>query len=55
MKIDMSPSAITKRLKTVNQLRRACLSLSNSSAGRKIQKEFKNNKSVQRTFKALGR
>ena len=36
MKIDMSPEAIAKRLKVVNELRRTCLSLANSSAGKDI-------------------
>jgi hypothetical protein len=36
----MSAKAITSRLKTVNQLRKACLSLANSSAGKVIRKQF---------------
>jgi len=40
MKIDMSAKAITSRLKTVSQLRKACLSLANSSAGKIIRKQF---------------
>ena len=55
MKIDMSPKAITKRLKIVNELRRICLSLANSSAGKRIQKKYSANKTVQRTSRALGR
>ncbi len=55
MKIDMSSRAITMRLKTVNQLRRICLSLADSSAGRKIRKKFSANKLVRRTSKVLGR
>jgi len=39
MKIDMSKQAITRRLKTVNQLRKVCLSLAHSSAGAKIRKQ----------------
>jgi hypothetical protein len=39
MKIDMSKKAITHRLKTVNQLRKICLSLAHSSAGEKIRKQ----------------
>ena len=54
MKIDMSRRAITARLKTVNQLRRTCLSLANSSAGRKIQKKYIDNTLVRKTSKALG-
>ena len=55
MKIDMSPDAVTQRLKIVNQLRRACLSLADSSEGRRIQKKNMTNKLVQRTAEALGR
>ena len=54
MKIDMSPEAIAKRLKVVNELRRTCLSLANSSAGKNVQKKNSNNKSVQRTSRSLG-
>ncbi|GAB6270609.1 MAG: hypothetical protein STSR0003_04490 [Smithella sp.] len=53
MKIDMSSEAIAKRLKVVNELRRTCLSLANSSAGKEIQKKYPANKSVQRTRRAL--
>jgi len=55
MKIDMSSRAVTIRLKTVNQLRRTCLSLAESSVGKKIRKKFSTNKVVQRTSQALGR
>ena len=55
MKINMSPEAIAKRLKLVNELRRVCLSLANSSAGREIMKKNSKNKIVQRTAQALGR
>ena len=34
MKIDMSPEAVANRLKAFNELRRVCLSLAKSSAGR---------------------
>ena len=54
MKIDMGPCSITLRLQTVNQLRKACLSLAKSSAGQNIRKQFSTNKSVQRTSQALG-
>jgi hypothetical protein len=54
MKIDMSSEAITKRLKTVNELRRICLSLANSSAGKEIIKKNPDNKTVQRTKQSLG-
>jgi len=55
MKIDMSAKSITNRLKTVNQLRKTCLSLANSSAGKRIREQFSANESVQRTSHALGR
>ncbi len=55
MKIDMSPKAITKRLRIVNELRRTCLSLADSSAGKEIMKKFSANKSVRRTAQSLGR
>ncbi len=55
MKIDMSAEAVTNRLKTVNQLRKVCLSLANSSAGKRIREDFSDNDTVQRTSHALGR
>ena len=55
MKIDMSAKAITNRLKTVDQLRKLCLSLANSGAGKKIRKQFAASKSVQQTSHAIGR
>jgi ribosomal protein L14E/L6E/L27E len=55
MKIDMSRKAVTHRLKTVNQLRKVCLSLANSSAGKKTREQFSANETVQRTSQALGR
>ncbi len=55
MKIDMSPSAVTLRLKQLNQLRRACLALADSSAARRIRKKHAANRLVQRTSHALGR
>ncbi len=53
MKIDMSSEAISRRLRHVEQLRRLCLSLSSSSAGRDIAQRFPDNESVQRTNRAL--
>ena len=41
MKIDMSGKAVMNRLKTVNQPRKACLSLANSSAGNKSENNVK--------------
>ena len=56
MKIDMSPEAIAKRLQVVNELRRTCLSLANSSAGKEILKKFSANiKSVKQTSQSIGR
>jgi hypothetical protein len=55
MKIDMSPEAVTKRLKILNELRKTCLSLANSDAGKEIMKKYSANKSVQRTSLAVGR
>lgn len=54
MKIDVSAKAITNRLKTVNQLRKICLSLANSSAGRKVIRQFPDNNLVQNTSNAIG-
>ncbi len=46
MKMDMSREAVTNRLKTVEQLRKLCLSLANSSMGKKIRTRSPNNDSV---------
>ncbi len=54
MKIDMGPEAIAKRLRLVNELRKVCLSLANSSAGKEIRKKYSANKTVRRTSQALG-
>jgi hypothetical protein len=54
MKIDMSSEAVTRRLRQVAQLRRVCLSLARSSAGRDIARRFPANQTVQRTSRALG-
>ncbi|HRC69812.1 MAG TPA: hypothetical protein PLS42_09130 [Candidatus Competibacter denitrificans] len=54
MKIDMSREAVTNRLKTVEQLRKLCLSLANSSAGKKVRTQFPHDESIQRTSRALG-
>ena len=55
MKVDMNPEAIGRRLRQVRELRRVCLSLARSSAGRDIARRFSTNKEVQRTSQALGR
>jgi hypothetical protein len=47
MKIDMSSQAITNRLKAVNELRKLCLSLANSSEGRKIKKPLPDGRVIQ--------
>jgi len=55
MKIDMSPAAITLRLKQVEQLRQACLALAGSSIALQIRQKYSANKSVLRTSQAIGR
>lgn len=55
MRIDMSPKAVGRRLHQVRQLRRLCLSLARSSAGRDVARRFPANTAVQRTSQALGR
>jgi len=55
MKIDMSPAAITIRLRQVNQLRRTCLALAQSSIALKIRQRCDSNKTVRRTSHAFGR
>lgn len=55
MKIDMDSAAVGRRLRQVSKLRRLCLSLASSSAGRDIARRFPANKAVQRTSQALGR
>lgn len=52
MKSDIGPEAIAKRLRIVNELRRVCLSLANSSAGREIMK--KNSKKQNRLENRTG-
>jgi hypothetical protein len=49
MKIDMSPHAVTLRLKQVNQLRHTCLALADYSAARIIRIKYAANKVVRRT------
>lgn len=55
MRIDMSPKAITRRLEQVSTLRRLCLSLASSSAGREVIQRCPAHMKVQRTSLALGR
>lgn len=55
MKIDMSPGAVTLRLRQVAQLRQACLALARSSRSFEILRRNAGNKSVERTARALGR
>lgn len=54
MKIDMSREAVTNRLKTVEQLRKLCLSLAKSSAGQQVRIQFSHNESIQRIEQILG-
>ncbi len=51
MKIDMSPRAVTLCLKQVEDLRRVCLVLADSSVGRKIRERLSGDKKGQRAFK----
>ena len=53
MKIDMSAEAVRVRLEQVESLRKLCLSLARSSAGRKIVVEHPANEKVRRTSQAL--
>ncbi len=53
MKIDMTPAAVTLRLKQAAKLRLACLSLAKSSKGLEICKKHTANKTVRRTSSAL--
>jgi len=55
MKIDMSPKAVRERLERVSALRRVCLSLARSSAGREVMERCPGNRAVQRARRALGR
>jgi len=55
MRVDMGREAITRRLKAVNELRRTCLSLANSSAGKEILRKLPAHRVVLRTSRALGR
>ncbi len=55
MEVDMSPEAVGRRLRLVRELRRLCLSLASSSAGREIARRFPANPAVRRTSQALGR
>ncbi len=55
MKIDMSSDAISRRFEQVGALRRLCLSLARSSAGRDILRKHPANEKVRRTSRALGR
>ena len=54
LKIDMSKEAVTLRLKAVSELRRVCLSLADSSAGKSVRKKHPDNPMVQRVSRALG-
>lgn len=49
MKIDMSKTAITNRLKIANQLRKICLSLATSSVGEKIRKQTADKQQTNKT------
>jgi hypothetical protein len=55
MKIDLGSDAITRRLKTVDELRKLCLSLADSSIGRKIREAHPDDPTVRRTSRAIGK
>jgi len=55
MKVDLSPAAVTLRLRQVSQLRSVCLTLAKSSAGLGVRRRHSANKTVKRTSRALGR
>ena len=55
MKIDLSPAAVRLRLEQVEALRRLCLSLARSSAGRQVMEKHPADENVKRTAAALGR
>ncbi len=55
MKVDMSRIAVTLRLRQAAQLRQVCLALARSSTSLEIRRRNPDNKSVQRTARALGR
>jgi len=54
-KIEMTPAAVTRRLRQAEQLTHLCLSLAESSAGRDVRNRFQANRMVQRISRALGR
>ncbi len=55
MKIEMDAEHIRQRFEQVRALRRLCLSLARSSAGREIIERCRSNAAVQRTSRSLGR
>ena len=55
MKIDLSPAAVRLRLEQVEALRKLCLSLARSSAGRQVMEKHPADENVKRTAAALGR
>ena len=55
MEIDLSPEAVRLRLEQVEALRKLCLSLARSSAGRKVMEQHPTDENVRRTAAALGR
>ncbi len=55
LKIDMSPEAVTRRLKQAEELRKLCLSLAQTSIGLEIMEKHKDHPTVSRTAKAIGR
>lgn len=55
MKIDMGPEAVRVRLEQVESLRKLCLSLARSSAGREIAAKHPAHEKVRRTSRVFSR
>ena len=54
MRIDLSLAAVRLRLEQVEALRRLCLSLARSSAGRQVMEKHPTEENAKRTAAALG-
>lgn len=53
MKVDMSPPAVTARLREVEALRRICLSLARAGVAQDVARKHPGNERVARTVAAL--
>ena len=54
MKVDLSPQAVTGRLRQVEALRRLCLSLARAGVAREVARKHTDIQRVTRTVTALG-